>query len=80
MAVTAVAQAECDLSDHRPAGDRAGGDAPGDWNFSSLGRATKPAAAGTAPLDLSVKLVRITNGGRRWAAQRDTGNHCSWSG
>jgi AsmA protein len=39
----------------------------GNWNFSSLGAKTqKPAPAasepGTAPLDLSVKLVRITNG------------------
>lgn len=38
----------------------------GDWNFSSLGSKTKkPAAApapGAAPLDLSVKLVKITNG------------------
>lgn len=40
----------------------------GDWNFSSLGaRTAKPAAAtpkapGSAPLDLSVKLVRITDG------------------
>jgi AsmA protein len=38
----------------------------GSWNFSSLGGKTKaPAAApapGTAPLDLSVKLVKITNG------------------
>ena len=39
----------------------------GDWNFSSLGSKTKKAPAaipapGTAPLDLSVKLVRITNG------------------
>jgi AsmA protein len=40
----------------------------GDWNFSSLGarsaKAAPPAARppGTAPLDLSVKLVRITNG------------------
>jgi AsmA protein len=39
----------------------------GDWNFSSLGGKTKksPRAApapGTAPLDLSVKLVKITNG------------------
>jgi AsmA protein len=40
----------------------------GDWNFSSLGAKTaKPAAAapkspGTAPLDLSVKLVKITDG------------------
>ena len=39
----------------------------GDWNFSSLGGKTRrsaPAgrAPGTAPLDLSVKLVKITNG------------------
>jgi AsmA protein len=38
----------------------------GDWNFSSLGAKTaKPAAAaapGTEPIDLSVKLVKITNG------------------
>jgi len=39
----------------------------GDWNFSSLGSKTKtPALAvrapGTAPLDLSVKLVKIANG------------------
>ncbi len=39
----------------------------GDWNFSSLGGKTKrsqPPAPdpGTAPLDLSVKLVKITNG------------------
>jgi AsmA protein len=39
----------------------------GNWNFSSLGGTTKksPTAArtpGTAPLDLSVKLVKITNG------------------
>jgi AsmA protein len=38
----------------------------GDWNFSSLGgKSGKPAAApapGTAPLDLSVKLIKITNG------------------
>jgi AsmA protein len=39
----------------------------GEWNFSSLGGKTKrsqPAAPppGTAPLDLSVKLVKITNG------------------
>jgi AsmA protein len=40
----------------------------GDWNFSSLGaKAVRPAAAapkapGSAPLDLSVKLVRITDG------------------
>jgi len=37
----------------------------GNWNFSSLGTAGKPAAApaaGTAPLDLEVKLVKITNG------------------
>jgi AsmA protein len=39
----------------------------GDWNFSSLGGKTKksPRAApapGTAPMDLSVKLVKITNG------------------
>ena len=39
----------------------------GDWNFSSLGGKTRrsaPAARspGTAPLDLSVKLVKITNG------------------
>lgn len=41
--------------------------ASGDWNFSSLG--TRPAAAapqtqspGSAPLDLSVKLVRISDG------------------
>ena len=39
----------------------------GDWNFSSLGAKTKrsPQAAsapGTAPLDLSVKLVKMTNG------------------
>jgi AsmA protein len=42
--------------------------ANGDWNFSSLGAKTaKPAAAapkapGSAPLDLSVKLVKITGG------------------
>ena len=42
--------------------------ANGDWNFSSLGAKTaKPAAAaakapGSAPLDLSVQLVRITDG------------------
>ncbi len=44
---------------------------PGVWNFSSLGRAShaKPAAAQPAqqpssgpPLDLSVKLVKVTNG------------------
>jgi AsmA protein len=37
----------------------------GDWNFSSLGGKSKaPAAApaGNAPLDLSVKLVKVTNG------------------
>ncbi len=38
----------------------------GSWNFSSLGGKHAPAAAapapGTAPLDLSVKLVKITNG------------------
>jgi len=44
----------------------------GDWNFSTLGAKTKPAAAATPasstsdaahlPLDLSVKLIRITNG------------------
>ena len=39
----------------------------GDWNFSSLGGKSKksPAAApapGSAPLDLSVKLVKITGG------------------
>ena len=39
----------------------------GDWNFSSLGGKTKRAqptarTPGTAPLDLSVKLVKITNG------------------
>jgi superfamily II DNA/RNA helicase len=40
----------------------------GDWNFSSLGGRTgkksQPAelSPGTAPLDLSVKLVKITNG------------------
>ena len=40
----------------------------GDWNFSSLGARTPKASPmpahspGTAPLDLSVKLVRITNG------------------
>ena len=39
----------------------------GDWNFSSLGGKTKKAqpaapAPGTTPLDLSVKLVKITNG------------------
>jgi len=39
----------------------------GDWNFSSLGgktRRSQPAASapGTAPLDLSVKLVKISNG------------------
>jgi AsmA protein len=43
--------------------------ASGDWNFSSLGSKTaKPAVAaapkapGSAPLDLSVKLVKITDG------------------
>jgi AsmA protein len=37
----------------------------GDWNFSSLGGKHAPARApapGTEPLDLSVKLVKITNG------------------
>lgn len=37
----------------------------GDWNFSSLGGKSKPAAAtpeAKTPLDLSVKLVKITNG------------------
>lgn len=39
----------------------------GDWNFSSLGGKSKPAAAGTAgagqgPLDLSVKRVSVSNG------------------
>lgn len=37
----------------------------GNWNFSSLGARTAKSPArspGTAPLDLSVKLVRITNG------------------
>lgn len=38
----------------------------GDWNFSSLGARTKKPAAtpepGSRPLDLSVKLIRITNG------------------
>jgi len=39
----------------------------GDWNFSSLGGKSKassppPAISGKAPLDLSVKLVKITNG------------------
>ena len=37
----------------------------GAWNFSSLGGKRPPSAApapGTAPLDLSVKLVKITNG------------------
>lgn len=40
----------------------------GDWNFSSLGgkrgaaRSPAGAAPGTEPLDLSVKLVKITNG------------------
>jgi AsmA protein len=37
----------------------------GAWNFSSLGGKRAPSAApapGTAPLDLSVKLVKITNG------------------
>jgi AsmA protein len=37
----------------------------GDWNFSTLGSKSKsaPATAGTRmPLDLSVRLVRITNG------------------
>ena len=38
----------------------------GDWNFSSLGaksKTTPTAAAGrSAPLDLSVKLVKVTNG------------------
>ncbi|MBZ5580285.1 MAG: AsmA family protein [Acidobacteriia bacterium] len=43
--------------------------ASGDWNFSSLGSKTKPAAnapppaaADKAPLNLSVKLVKITGG------------------
>src|ERR1700690_2161548 len=36
----------------------------GSWNFSSLGGNRTPAAPapGTAPLDLSVRLVKITNG------------------
>jgi AsmA protein len=39
----------------------------GEWNFSSLGGKTRTSppgarAPGTAPLDLSVKLVRISNG------------------
>jgi AsmA protein len=39
----------------------------GEWNFSSLGGNAKKApptapAPGTAPLDLSVKLVKVTNG------------------
>jgi hypothetical protein len=39
----------------------------GDWNLSSLGGKTKKAqppgpAPGTTPLDLSVKLVKITDG------------------
>ena len=39
----------------------------GDWNFSSLGGKSKAAAAppelsGKTPLDLSVKLIRVTNG------------------
>jgi AsmA protein len=39
----------------------------GDWNFSTLGAKTQRSAAtapapGQAPLDLSVKLVKITNG------------------
>jgi AsmA protein len=38
----------------------------GDWNFSSLGAKTAtpatPTSSATAPLDLSVKLIRVTNG------------------
>jgi AsmA protein len=39
----------------------------GDWNFSSLGgksakASAPPPAAGSAPLDLSVKLVKVTSG------------------
>jgi len=38
----------------------------GDWNFSSLGGKSKPAVAPASParmpLDLSVKLIKITNG------------------
>src|SRR5207302_1038868 len=37
----------------------------GDWNFSSLGAGSKSAAPGStgkAPLDLSVKLVKVSNG------------------
>lgn len=39
----------------------------GDWNFSSLGGKSKsvspqPAFSGKTPLDLTVKLIRITNG------------------
>src|SRR5262249_45600691 len=40
----------------------------GDWNFSSLGGKSKapsapqPAISGKAPLDLSVKLIKVSNG------------------
>lgn len=47
--------------------------AAGDWNFSSLGgkraAASQPSAAGGAGLDLSVKLVKITNGRLSFAQQ-----------
>lgn len=36
--------------------------APGVWNFSSIGSATHPAHGTSAPLDLSVKLIKVTNG------------------
>jgi AsmA protein len=53
----------------------------GDWNFSSLGGKSKPAAttppasqptSANLPLDLSVKLVRITNG--RLSLRRTVGH------
>jgi AsmA protein len=48
----------------------------GNWNFSSLGGKSQPAATSTPaarmPLDLSVQLVRITNG--RLALRRNFGH------
>lgn len=53
--------------------------ASGDWNFSGLGAKSKPAtpapaspASGRLPLDLSVKLIKITNG--RMTLRRTVGH------
>jgi AsmA protein len=56
----------------------------GDWNFSSLGGKTNRsaqavAAPGTAPLDLSVKLVKIANGRLTLGRTLGTGSPWCWS-